>query len=77
MELKVLFYGILAEVTGSRIKTYYSVSSYGDLLLRLRDDFPELQYYSYRTCINNTIVDGEASVSDGDEVVLLPPFYGG
>jgi molybdopterin converting factor small subunit len=77
MEVTVLFYGILAEVTGGRIKTYNSVSSYGDLMLRLRDDFPELQFYNYRTCINNTIVDGEASISEGDEVILLPPFCGG
>lgn len=77
MNIKVLFYGILAEINGTRIKSYSGISSFGDLRLRIRDDFPCIIHYNYRYCVNKVIIDGEAVLKDGDEVALLPPFYGG
>lgn len=77
MQIKVLFYGVLADLTGTRIKTYTGVTSFGDLRLRLQDDFPEITHYNYRYCHNRVIIDGEAELADGDSISLLPPFYGG
>ncbi|MGE5420864.1 MAG: MoaD/ThiS family protein [Chloroflexota bacterium] len=78
MLITVFFYGVLAEVAGTRVKTYQGVSSFGDLSLRIMDDFPEIVHYNYRYCHNKVVmVDGEAVLADGDEVALLPPFYGG
>lgn len=78
MEIKVMFYGVVADVTGTRIKTYPGVESFGDLRLRLFDDFPELTHYNFRYCHNRVLVSGECiKLSDGDEISLLPPFYGG
>lgn len=78
MEIKVLFYGVVADVTGTRIKTYTGVSSFGDLRLRILDYFPELMHYDFRYCHNKVLVNGEGiNLNDGDEISLLPPFYGG
>lgn len=77
MNIKVLFYGVLAELTGTRIRTYTGISSFGDLRLRLQDDFPEIVHYNFRYCLNKVLINGDASLSDGDEISLLPPFYGG
>lgn len=78
MEIKVLFYGVVADVTGTRIKTYTGVSSFGDLRLRILDDFPELAHYNFRYCHNKVLVNEEGiNLGDGDEMSLLPPFYGG
>ena len=77
MEVKVLFFGVLAEVTGTNCKYYLNVKSIGDLLLRIRDDFPEVAHYNFRISHNSEIIDNDPQLSDGDEIALLPPFAGG
>lgn len=77
MEVKVMFYGVLADVAGTRIKTYMGVSSFGDLRLRIYDDFPELVHYNFRFCHNSVLIIDDSIIADGDVISLLPPFYGG
>lgn len=77
MQVKVLFFGVLAEVTGTNLKHYQDVKSIGDLKLKIQDDFPEVVHYNYRISLDSEIIDNEPSLNDGDEVALLPPFAGG
>ena len=77
MEIKVLFFGILAEVSGTSIKHYHDVKSVGDLRLRIYDDFPEIVHYNFRISVNNNITDIDILLNSGDEVALMPPFAGG
>lgn len=77
MEIKVLFFGVLAEVTGTSCKQYPVVSTIKDLSQRITDDFPEIVHYNYRIALNNEIIVGEPSLRSGDEVAFLPPFAGG
>ncbi len=77
MEITVLFFGVLAEVTQTSIKHYMDISSFGDLRLRIQDDFPEIIHYNYRISVNREIINNDPVLNDGDEVALLPPFTGG
>lgn len=77
MEVKVLFFGVLSEVTGTNCKHYRDVKSIGDLKFRIYDDFPEVVHYNYRISLNNQIINDDPSLNDGDEVALMPPFAGG
>jgi molybdopterin synthase sulfur carrier subunit len=77
MEVKVLFFGILTDVTGTNLKHYRSVKTIGDLKIRIHDDFPEVVHYNYRISINNLIINNDPELKDGDEVAFLPPFAGG
>ncbi len=77
MEVRVLFFGVLAEVAGTQIKSYRDVKSMSDLKLRIQDDFPEVTHYSYRISLNNTLIDNDHLLSDGDEIAFMPPFAGG
>jgi len=77
MEVKVLFFGVLAEVTGTSFKHYREVKSLGDLMLRIQDDFPEFVHYNFRISLNNEIIDSDPLLKTGDEVALMPPFAGG
>jgi molybdopterin synthase sulfur carrier subunit len=77
MEVKVLFFGVLAEVTGTSIKHYHDVNTTDDLRIRITDDFPEIVHYNYRIALNNEIIEAEKSLRSGDEVAFLPPFAGG
>jgi molybdopterin converting factor small subunit len=77
MQVKVLFFGVLAEVTCTNCKHYSEVKTIGDLKLRIQDDYPEIVHYNYRISLNNEIINKEPYLNDGDEVALMPPFAGG
>jgi molybdopterin converting factor small subunit len=76
MNITVLFSGVLAEVAQTSVKHYRDVNSFGDLKLRIEDDFPEMIYYNYRISVNQEIINNEPSLKDGDEVAFLPPLTG-
>lgn len=77
MQVKVLFFGVLSELTGTDIRHYNNVESTDDLLLRIADDYPETVNYNFRVSLNNEILTGSGTLTDGDEVALMPPFSGG
>ena len=77
MEIKVLFFGVIADVTGISFKTYTGVKSIGDLRLRIEDEYPEIIHYHFRVSHNRYISGKDIILRNGDEVALLPPFAGG
>jgi molybdopterin converting factor small subunit len=77
MEISVLFFGVLAEVTGIHRKHYRDVKSFAGLRHRVEDDFPEIVHYNFRIAVNNKIVSEDLLLSPGDEIAYLPPFAGG
>jgi len=77
MEIKVLFFGVLAEVTNTSLKHYRDITSFSDLMHRIQDDYPEIIHYNYRISVNNEIINEDPMLNDSDEVACLPPFAGG
>jgi molybdopterin synthase sulfur carrier subunit len=77
MEIKVLFFGVLAEVAKTGFRHYNNIRSFGDLKLRIEDDFPEIVHYNFRISINNELINEDPVLKDGDEVAFMPPFAGG
>jgi molybdopterin synthase sulfur carrier subunit len=77
MEVKVLFFGVLADITGTNSKHFRDVKSLAGLKLKIQDDFPEVIHYNYRISLNNELTDKDLLLNDGDEVALMPPFAGG
>lgn len=76
MEITVNFFGVIAEVTGTRLKVYTGVTSFDDLRLKIHDDYPEIIHYNYRIC-HNKVLNGDGVLHDRDEISYLPPFEGG
>jgi sulfur-carrier protein len=77
MQVKVLFFGVLADVTGTVVKHYSDVRSTGDLKLRIGDDYPEIVHYNFRISHNNVLINEDVILNDGDELAYMPPFAGG
>jgi len=77
MEVKVLFFGVLAEISGTHVKYYQDVKSIGDLRLRIQDDFPEIVHYNFRISLNSEIIENDLLLKSGDEIAFMPPFAGG
>ncbi len=77
MEITVLFFGVLAEVTKTTFRHYTNVSSFKDLILKIEDEFPETVHYNYRIAVNKEMANDDPVIRDGDEIAFLPPFAGG
>jgi molybdopterin converting factor small subunit len=77
MEISVLFFGVLAEVTKTSFRHYSNVRSFDDLKLRIEDEFPEMVHYNYRIAVNKEMLSDVPILNDGDEIAFLPPFAGG
>jgi molybdopterin converting factor small subunit len=77
MKVKVLFFGVLSEVTGTGTKYYDDVKSIEHLKLRTADDYPEIVHYNFQVSLNNEIIKSDTPLKDGDEIAFLPPFAGG
>jgi len=77
MEIRVLFFGVLAEVTQTMFKHYRDVASYSDLMHRIQDEYPELAHYNYRIALNCELINEEPELKNLDEVAFMPPFAGG
>ena len=77
MQVKVLFFGVLVEVTGCNLKFYSDAKSIGALKILIQDEFPEIVHYNFRMSLNNEIINNDPVLKDGDEIALLPPFAGG
>ena len=77
MKLKILFFGILAEVVGSDSIIIDSQPDLDHLTALVLDRFPDLKNYRYRVSVNRVLVDDNLSLNEGDEVAFLPPFAGG
>lgn len=77
MEVSVLFFGVLTEVTGTDLRHFRDVRSTDDLMHRILDEYPEIGHYNYRLSLNNEIIDSDMPLNDRDEVALMPPFAGG
>ena len=77
MEIRVLFFGVLAEVAQTKFRHYNDIISFGDLMHRIADEYPEIVHYNYRIAVNSEIVDGDPVLKELDEVAFLPPFAGG
>jgi len=77
MKVKVLFFGVLSEVTGTGTKIYEDVKSTEHLKQRVADEFPEIVHYKFRISLNDSLINADTMLTDGDEIAFIPPFAGG
>ena len=77
MNLKILYFGITAEITGKDSETITGAEDSDSINQKLIGLYPELKNANYRLAVNLEMINGNAVLKDGDEVALLPPFAGG
>jgi molybdopterin synthase sulfur carrier subunit len=77
MQVKVLFFGVLTDVTGTVVRHYNEVASTDELIFMIETDFPAIAHYTYRIARNNEFITGNVLLSNGDEIAIMPPFAGG
>lgn len=77
MTVKVIVYGILAEIIGENEIILKSVKDISDLKNKIINKYPRIQRYKYIVSVNKSITDLNHNLNNNDEVALIPPFAGG
>jgi len=75
--MKVLFFGPLADLTGTTSITCSHLADTEQLLKKLSGDFPQLANRTFAVAVNKKIQVEKLSLEENDIVALLPPFSGG
>ena len=77
MEVQVLLFGRLTELTGQHSLRIGDVADTDTIRKKLTATYPELAQLRYQIAVNQSIIHGNAPLSDGMTVALMPPFSGG
>jgi molybdopterin synthase sulfur carrier subunit len=77
MNLKIRYFGLIAEITNRSEETVaFSKSSVSDLLELLFEKYPALKDKDFQVAQDLEIVSKETLLLES-EIALLPPFSGG
>lgn len=77
MKTTILFFGMLAEVTGTDKVEVENLSDTDTLIDYLIKKYPLLKNKTYRIAVNKKLITGKEALNEGDTIALLPPFAGG
>ncbi|WP_294201902.1 MoaD/ThiS family protein [uncultured Chryseobacterium sp.] len=75
MEVKVISFGKIAEITGKEFSV--SASDTEALKKQLSGLFPQLADMKYAVAVNKKITEENTVLNNNDTVALMPPYSGG
>lgn len=76
MKIKISAFGYLSELTEERFEVE-NVTDVISLKSELEKKFPGIKKLEYKIAVNRELANGNVSINEFSEVVLLPPFAGG
>jgi len=77
MEIQVLAFGQIAEITGKSSWTMTDIKDTNELVKRAEGEFQNLVQMKYSIAVNKKIIQENTVINDRDTIALLPPFSGG
>jgi molybdopterin converting factor small subunit len=77
MQIKVLIFGQLTDITGVTEINLDDVSDSDQLIKMLSQRYPGLANSKYAIAVNKKVISHNTAFSDNNIVALLPPFSGG
>ncbi len=77
MQLTILFFGQLTDITGQQSVQLQDVADTDALAIRLHQQFPALANSKYAIAIDKKVINSNTLLTNNCHVALLPPFSGG
>ncbi|MBQ4821054.1 MoaD/ThiS family protein [Aquimarina sp. MMG016] len=79
MELKILYFGMIAEITNcsEEVISVFKDCNTTQLEALLEEKYRRLKDISFKIAINQIIADTNIKLKQDNEIALLPPFSGG
>lgn len=75
MEIKIIAFGRIAEITGKELML--TASDTDTLKQQLAGKFPQLSGMKYAVAVNKKMTEGNTELNTNDTVALMPPYSGG
>lgn len=75
MEIKIISFGQIAEITGKEFML--EATGLDSLKLSLIQKFPELSDKKFAFAVNRKLVQENINLNQNDVVALMPPYSGG
>ena len=78
--ITIKYFGQIADIIHKSEEQFaldVTVNSLHSLQKKLEVIYPELRHATYTLAVNQSITKADLSLSDHDEIALLPPFAGG
>lgn len=77
MEINLLAFGQIAEITGKSTWKMDGIKDTNELIKKLEEQFPVLVKTNYSIAVNKKVIQENTAITDKDTIALLPPFSGG
>ena len=77
MQVNILIFGQIADITGTNNLTLENVNNTGELLKRLKIDYPALIDSKFAIAVDKKIIKENTVLRNNSTIALLPPFSGG
>ena len=77
MDVHVIIFGKLIDITGSSSLTINNVTDTAQLNEQLQNRFPGLNAYPYIMAVEKEIIHVNTLLQNNNTVALLPPYAGG
>ncbi len=77
MQIKILVFGSLTDITNTSDLTVTGINDTDALLIELHRRYPSLAAAKFLMALNKQTVTTNTSITDGSTIALLPPFSGG
>lgn len=77
MEINILSFGQITDITAKPEFRISGVNNTDELRIKLSELFPAFRSFEYSIAVNKKVVQSNTVLNDSDTVALLPPFSGG
>lgn len=77
MEINLLAFGQIAEITGKSTWKMTEIEDTNSLIETLEKQFPDLIAMKYSIAVNKKVIQENTKINENDTIALLPPFSGG
>jgi molybdopterin converting factor subunit 1 len=75
--MRILLFASIAEIIGHAEITLHEIKNTEELKQQLFDEYPSISGLNFSIAVNKSIVNRNTTLTESDEVALLPPFSGG
>ena len=77
MQVKIILFGQLTDITGSDSFTVSDVHNTDELVTEINKSYPLMKDAKYIIAVNKKIISNTTLINESSSVALLPPFSGG
>ncbi len=77
MQVNIIFFGYMSEMTGSSRISVADVEDTDGLVKRLHDLYPAIKNAKYLIAVDKQVITENTLLKDDHTVALLPPYAGG